>query len=194
MNNDLNIPENILRLLVPASDFTPPDATFVELCGNRWVLTEFARISDAPPYTCISYSWGTGRTENPFEAGQMMSDRTLPAIEVTIKASQSPDHWGWALMRTDAQKEAAALSAALEASQAIWIDALCVPYQDPARAACLRSMGAIYSSATQVFAVLSETCSKLLHKIHSKERMSFDDLIALENDDWITRAWTKVDP
>lgn len=192
MNKISNTPENIFRLLVPASDLTPPDATFIEFCGNRWVLAEFARISDAPPYTCISYSWGGGRTENPFEAGQLMSDRTLPAIEVTINASQSPEHWGWALMQStrDAQKEAAALSAALKASQAIWIDALCVPSQDPARAACLRSMGAIYSSATQVFAVLSETCSKLLHKIHSKERMSFDDLIALEKDDWITRAWT----
>lgn len=179
-------------MLVPATDVTPSDAAFVELCGNRWVLTEFERITDAPPYTCISYSWGTGRAENMFDAGQLMSDRTIPAMEATIKASQAPEHWGWALMRTprDEQKEAEALAAALQASQAIWIDALCVPSRDPARAACLRSMGAIYSSAKQVFAVLPESCSNSLHKIHNRESMGLKELLALENDDWVTRAWT----
>jgi hypothetical protein len=127
-----------------------------------------------------------------FEDGQLMSYRTIPAIEATIKASQSPKNWDYALMCTprDELKEAAALSAALKASQAIWIDALCVPSQEPARAACLRSMGGIYSSAAQVFVVLSEPCSKPLHQAHNKVRMIPEELFVLENDNWITRAWT----
>lgn len=184
--------ECIFRLLVPATDLAAPDAAFVELCGKCWVLVEFARISDAPPYTCISYSWGKGRTKNMFEDGQSMSDRTIPAIETTIKATQVPEHWSSALtcVSRDEQKRAEALTTALGASQAIWIDALCVPSQDPAQAACLRSMGAIYSSATQVFVVLPATCSELLHKIHNTEQMGINELLSLDNDEWMTRAWT----
>ncbi|MDO8310482.1 MAG: HET domain-containing protein, partial [Sideroxyarcus sp.] len=146
----------------------------------------------APPYTCISYSWDSGKVDNMFEDGGLMSYRTLPVIEATIKASQKPENWGYALKSTppDAQKEAAALAAALKAAQAIWIDALCVPSQEPARAACLRSMGAIYGSAAQVFAVLSEPCANPLHQISDKVPMTSEALFVLENDNWITRAWT----
>lgn len=169
MNNISNTPESFFRLLVPATDLTPPGTPFVELRGSRWVLTELMPISDALPYICISYSWGAGRTENMFESDQLMSDRTIPSIETAIKASQS---------------------AALSAAQAIWIDALCLPSREPAQSACLRNMGAIYSSATHVFAILSAPCSKLLHQIHNTGRMEHDELFVLENDEWITRAWT----
>lgn len=187
-----NTLEGMFRLLVPATDLASLDTAFVELCGKRWVLAEFAQISDAPPYTCISYSWGTGRTENMFANGQTMSDRTVPAIETTIKASQLPEYWTSALMcvSRDELKRAEALTTALKASQAIWVDALCVPSRDPAQSACLRSMGAIYSSAAHVFVVLPATCSELLHKIHNTDQMEIKDFLALENDDWITRAWT----
>lgn len=195
MNSILNTPKlatgSIFRLLVPATDLTSPDALFVELCGNRWVLAEFAQISDAPPYTCISYSWGRGRAKNMFNDGLLMSDRTIPAIEATIKASQSPANWTYALMRVprDAQKETAALSAALKASQAYWIDAVCVPPEGSARTECLRSMGAIYNSAWQVFVVLSESCSSVFHQIRDTARIDSHALFILESDDWITRAW-----
>lgn len=192
MNNTTNTPENIFRLLVPATDLTPTDRPSVELCGSRWVLTEWMPIADAPPYTCISYSWGSGRVDNMFEDGQLMSYRTIPAIETAIKASQIPEHWNYALMYSprNEQKEAAAVKAAIKAAQAIWIDALCVPASEPARSACLRSMGAIYSSAAQVFAVLSESCAKLLHQIKDTGHMNPEEFFVLENDDWITRAWT----
>lgn len=191
MNNIANIPEGIFRLLVPATDLTPSEVPFVKLCGSCWVLAEFARISDAPPYTCISYSWGRGRTMNMLNDGLMMSDRTLPAIEATIKASQPPENWTYALMCgiRDAQKEAKALAAALKASQAYWIDALCVPPQGPAQTKCLRSMGAIYNSAWQVFVVLSEPCSSVFHQIRDTGRLDPTALFILERDDWITRAW-----
>ncbi len=192
MNIISNTAESIFRLLVPATVHTPPEKPSVELCGRRWVLAEFARITDAPPYTCISYSWGSGKVKNVFEDGQWMSYRTISAIETTIKASQAPDHWNFALMCSprNEQKEAVKLEKALEASHAIWVDALCVPSHEPARSACLRNMGAIYSSAVQVFAVLSESCAKLLQHTHSTGHVNPEDYFILENDDWITRAWT----
>lgn len=192
LSHQASPPENIFRLLVPATELTPSGTPFVELCGHRWVIVEFAKISDAPPYSCISYSWGRGRTQSLFECGQLMSDRTIPAIEAMIEASQSPEHWSYALMCSprNAQKEAEALSAALKASQAIWINSLCMPSREPSRSACLRSMGAIYSSAAQVFAVLSESCSRLLQQIKNTGHMNPEEFSVLENDDWITRVWT----
>ncbi len=178
-------------MLVPATDVTPPDIPSVELCGKRWVLTEWMPISEAPPYTCISYSWGKARIKNMFEAGQFMSDRTIPAIEATIKASQSPACWGnvqFSFAR-DAMKEAEGQAAALKASQAIWIDALCVPSHEPARSSCLRSMGDIYRSAQQVFAVFSEPCSSIFHQLRDTARLDSSAIFILERDDWITRGW-----
>lgn len=195
MNNVSSATENIFRLLVPATDLTPPDKPSVELCGSRWVLTEWMPIADAPPYTCISYSWGSGKVKNMLENGQLMSYRTIPVIEATLKASRIPEHWTYALMRSprNEQKEAAAVDAAINATQAIWIDALCLPTREPAQSACLRSLGAIYSSAAQVFAVLSESCAKLLQKFHTKEHMNPEELFVLENDDWLSRVWTLVE-
>lgn len=192
MNNISNTSENIFRLLVPATDLTPPEAPSVELCGNRWVLAEFAQISDAPPYTCISYSWGSGKVENMLEDGQLMSYRTIPAIAAAIKASQSRENWASHIQFSyarDPQKEEAGLEAALKASQAIWIDAICVPHIDPAKTACLRSMGAIYSSAQQVFVVLSKSCSDVFRQIRNTGRLDPSALFVLESDEWITRAW-----
>lgn len=188
--------ENIFRLLVPATDSTPLDTPSVELCGRRWRLTEWMPISEAPPYTCISYSWGSGRIENMFEAGQLMSDRTIPAIEATITVSQSPEHWINALICTprDTQKEANKLSDALNASQAIWIDELCIPFRGAARDDFIKkNLGIIYNSASQVCAVLSKSCSELLNKIYSTGRMTSDDLFILDKEEWFHRFWTYIE-
>lgn len=195
MNSISNAPENIFRLLVPATDDTPPDVPSVELCGSRWWLTEWMPISEAPPYTCISYSWGSGKVDNIFEGGNLMSYRTIPAIEAAITAAQSPDIWIKALECNprDEQKEAAKLSEALKAAQSIWIDEICMPPQGSARTKCLLNIGAIYSSATQVLAVLSESCDKLLRKAHAVEHMNADDLFTLENEDWLARLWTLLE-
>jgi hypothetical protein len=183
--------ENFFRLLVPATDGTPFDTPSVELGVKRWVLTEWMPISEAPPYSCISYSWGTGRTENLLEASRLMSDRTIPAIEATIKASQSPACWEsvqFSFAR-DAMKEAEGQAAALKASQAIWIDAICVPTHEPARSECLRNMGEIYRSAQQVFAVFSKPCSSIFHQLRDTARLDSSAIFILEQDDWITRGW-----
>jgi hypothetical protein len=138
----------------------------VELDGRRWVLTDWTRVpsaSDAPPFTCISYSWGKGRAANPLDAGRPVSDRTVPAIEATVRALRPV---------------------------AIWVDALCVPPEEPERTACLRSMGAIFSSASEVVAVLSPASEAALDQVQRSGRLDEGALLALEDDDWITRAWT----
>lgn len=188
----MNTSKCTFRLLEPATDLTPSDAPFIEVCGRRWVLTEYAQLSDAPAYTCISYAWGQDTTDNLLNNGQLMSVRTIPVIEATINVSQSLENWGNNVQFSyahDPQKEEEGRAAALKASQVFWIDALCVPPQDPARTACLRSMGEIYSSAWQVFVVLSELCADVFHQIRSTEHLDPDALFVLESDDWITRAW-----
>lgn len=195
MNNTTEAPENFFRLLVPATELTLPSRPSVDLCGSRWVLTEWMPISEAPPYTCISYSWGAGKVDNIFEGGQLMSYRTIPAIEAAIKAAQSPEHWLKALECNprDKQKEAAKLSEALKAAQSIWIDEICMPPQGSARTKCLLNLGIIYSAATQVLAVLSESCDLLLRKAHAVEQMNADELFTLENEDWFARLWTLLE-
>lgn len=158
--------ERIFRLLVPASALTPAEARSVELAGSRWIVTDRTVIptaGTAPPYTCISYVWGADRVANPFEDGHVMSGRTLRAIEATITALRPA---------------------------AIWVDALCVPSEEPARAACLRNLGTIYGSAAQVAAILSEPCAPVLQQIESAAAVNPAMLDVLEHDDWVTRAWT----
>ena len=192
------------RLLVLATEQTSSDTPFIDLCGSRWVLAEYARLADAPAYTCISYSWGKGRTKNIFEDAQLMSDRTLPAIEATINAWRQPCRLflnktvafrPFIFKKTEKPISLSTLATLLWKSQplAIWVDVLCVPYQDPARSVCLRSMGTIYSEAARVFAVLSESCSDILCQIRDTDSIDFTDspkLSILEADDWITRIWT----
>lgn len=158
--------ESTLRLLTPANDFTPTDAPFIWLCGRRWVLRQYPETlepTDIPSYICISYSWGKGRIKNVFEDEQEMSDRTIPVIESAIKASRA---------------------------SAIWVDALCVPYGSPDREACLLRMGQIYSSASEVYVVLSKKCSEVFRQIREVNHLNAEALYILESDDWVDRPWT----
>ncbi len=156
----------MFKLLVRAAEPRHSDARTIEFGGIQWTLAEFDKdpgTAEVPEYVCISYSWGSGRTANPLEVGQSISDRAIPAIDATIKALQPG---------------------------AIWIDSLCVPSLDPARATCLQHMGMIFGTATQVTAVLSKSCAAILKQIHDTACMDLDALSVLESDDWVTRAWT----
>jgi hypothetical protein len=186
----LNKLECQFRLLQPANGLTPPNASSIEFCGSRWVLNEYAQLSDGLAYTCISYVWGQERTENHLNDGQLMSARTIPVIEATIKASRSSKNWGNVQFSHDQEKDAVAKAEALNATHALWIDAICIPTQDAARSSSLRRMGAIYSSAWQVFAVLSASSSTVLHQIRDTGRLDPNVLFILESDEWITRSWT----
>lgn len=180
----------MLFLLEVANSVSSPGTPFIELCGRRWVIKEYANFSDAPPYTCISYTWMKASKEHPFDAGQKISARTIPVIETVIKTSRAPDNWSYVQINTSPQQDAVAKSKAIAASQALWIDALCVPQQEPARTLCLQRMGELYSSAWQVFVVLSESCSPIFRQIEHANCIDFDALSILERDEWITRAWT----
>jgi hypothetical protein len=180
----------MLFLLEPENLNSSSDAPFIELCGSRWVLNEYANFSDAPPYTCISYTWMKSFKEHPFDAGQRISVRTIPVIETVIKTSRALENWSYVQINTDPQQDAAAKLLAIAACQALWIDALCVPQQEPARTLCLQRMGAIYSSARQVFVVLSESCFPIFRQINTDNCIDFTGLSILERDEWITRAWT----
>lgn len=74
----------------------------------------------------------------------------------------------------------------------IWVDAFCVPgpKQPVERAATLESMGFIYSQADEVIVVLTAQARPVLEQITKKPellRLHFD---VLEQEDWVTRAWT----
>lgn len=156
----------VFRLLVPATRPTSPGSPSIKLQGRHWLFTEPEQTPDDAnvlDYTCVSYAWGRGTTANPFDERLLMSDRTIPALDATIRTRQPT---------------------------AIWIDALCVPFQDPAKTVCLRSMGAIYSKALQVVVVLSKSCSNLLEQIYGTGRVDTETLLTLEDDKWVTRAWT----
>lgn len=183
----------MFRLLEPANYLTPPDAQHVEFSGKRWVMTEYAHVSDAPKYTCISYAWGKDKTENPFCNERSMSTRTLGAIETAISVSHSPANWSKNISfshNRDALKEVVGQSAAVAAAQAFWVDALCVPGQEPARTVCLQSMGEIFSATYQVIVVLTEQCSKAIENTSQSGKLDSTDLRLLENEDWVSRAWT----
>lgn len=156
----------IFRLLVPSSPQHGGDIAAIEVCGRRWTLTEatrFPRPGEAPSYECISYAWGLGRAANPLGGDTPISDRTMAVLHAAI-GTQNP--------------------------QAVWIDALCVPFEDPARSACLSSMGAIYARASRVIVVLSEPCRAMLEELGRSDPPAIESLLAFERDDWVERVWT----
>ncbi len=155
----------IFRLLLRAPDPRGVDTGIVDLAGIRWSVIAFAELPAEPevPFTCVSYSWGRGRAAHPLDAAHSVSDRAIPAIETVVAALNPP---------------------------AIWIDALCVPTDEPARAACLQALGAIYGGAAQVAVVLSKSCAPALKQIQVDKRVDDAGLRAFEVDEWVTRAWT----
>ncbi len=154
-----------LRLLVPADPSMSTDEPSIELQGQRWAMKEtvFPAPENTPEYTCVSYAWGRGRTTHPFDERQSMSDRTMRVAGTAIR-TQRPT--------------------------ALWIDAFCVPFEEPARSVCLSRMGAIYGRASQVVVVLSDSCAALLEQVMSSGQVDAASLLTFERDDWVTRVWT----
>jgi hypothetical protein len=157
----------IFRLLLRAPDPRGADMGTVALAGTRWTVSAYTELpaeeGEVPPFTCVSYSWGRGRVVHPLDAAHSVSDRAIPALE-TVVAALNP--------------------------AAIWIDALCIPTEEPARAASLQALGAIYGGAAQVAVVLSRSSAPALEQIRIDERVDLAGLQALEGDGWVSRAWT----
>ena len=174
-----------IRLLQLATSSSLPDARKIVLCGRPWEIREFAQLPDGLTYTCISYNWGQDKTESVLDSGQLMSHRTIPVVEAAIRASQSPKRWA----RVEFEN-ASAKASVINATEAYWVDALCTPVESAARTATLLSMGKIYSSARQVFVVLSAASAEVLHQIRDTGGLDAKALSIIENDPWITRSWT----
>jgi hypothetical protein len=163
-SNRHQVGEGPFRLLVRA-DGNDKAADTLLLGGFKWRLSDWGEVpgdGTAPDYSCVSYAWGQTFVPHLFDPSDRMSARALPAAEAVIAAF---------------------------APRALWIDALCVPSSGPARRACLRSLGAIYGSASQVVAVLSSACAPALERLARGDH-GWSVLGPLESDGWIARAWT----
>ena len=154
-----------LILLVPSNS---PNSHSIELCGCLWSLQPFEfsepRRQDNLEYSCISYAWGPGRTQNPFNPTYLVSEHTVPVLETFIEQRPS--------------------------CQRIWIDALCVPLEGSERPRTLQSMGKIYAEAKEVMVVLSSAALPALTRMLNSTYPTVDDLGVLEREDWVSRAWT----
>jgi len=154
-----------VRLLVPVTPATPASDATIQLGGRTWTLIDVrATESDRSPvpYVCVSYAHGKQRSPHPFDHRQQISSAVLPAIEAAL---------------------------ATEAVQALWVDAFSVPFDEDARAICLRQMGSIYGCASKVIVVLGKDWADALVQAR-QGRLDASLLRQLESDAWVSRAWT----
>jgi hypothetical protein len=125
-----------------------------------------------------------------FNEGQLMSGRTVPSLQAAIASYQSTENRADNVKFSYSGEVLKEGVGQLAASQAFWIDAFCVPPHDPARAVCLQEMGRIFSAASQVIVVLTGQCSCVIKCISHSEEIEASALMALEGEEWVTRAWT----
>lgn len=154
----------LLHFLVKDS---APDGASLYIDGRTWHILkeEYDDSSNEPPnFVCISYSWGRGRISSPLDNGQRISDNTLPALTAGMRARPSCTRF--------------------------WIDAFCVPTQSDERRATLASMGLIYSLAAEVICVLSPAAQSTIDQMSNSDRIDESAINALENEEWVSRAWT----
>lgn len=155
-----------LYLLVPTTELSSPT---VSANGQHWALQPFdLPDSDAAPslvYSCVSYTWGRGREPSPFRSSFLVSDRTVPALQTFTQH------------RTGCR--------------AVWIDAFCVPLDEPERTQTLESMGYIYAQAAEVLVILSGAAGPALRRmLGAQPHVEVADLAVLEREEWVERAWT----
>jgi hypothetical protein len=152
-------------LLRPDFPIRSPPIT-IHLNEIDWYLTlplTLSKDQPAPSFACISYLWGLGRVPNPIHIDHEMSDQTLTALSLAMRASTCT---------------------------AFWIDAICVPVSQPGRTATLGSMGYIYSLAAEVVVTLRTFDFPIIREFESADRFSDRALRELENDEWVSSVWT----
>ena len=157
-----------LCLLVEKGQGFDAISPILNLNDKQWHLSRFSGSKDdtvaCPDYTCVSYSWGSGRTRNPLlQRSESISDNTLPALSAAMNESNST---------------------------AFWIDALCVPATQPAKRDTLASMGFIYSQAKEVRVALSKDSFRAVQQLKTTDRLDKAGLATLEQDKWIQSVWT----
>jgi hypothetical protein len=150
-----------MKLLVPV----PEDAATPTLRagGQTWTLREFKEDEPTPEYVAVSYAWGSGRAAHPFIAGDTVSDRAFEVLDTAAR------HAG---------------------SHALWLDALCVPSTEPARAMTLRRLGSIYGGAADVIVVLTRDSATLFEDAEHERPVRSETLAELDKEAWVSRFWT----
>nr|POF17813.1 hypothetical protein CFP56_13225 [Quercus suber] len=168
--SEQSLPESAVEVLLIVEAEDPSDDTgmLLNLNGRDWTvkpITEGHNDGEiAIDFICVSYIWGPDRTSNPLTIGpKNISTNTIPALLAAMQA-------------TDVT--------------AFWIDAFCIPTTQPSRAATLESMGYIYSLATQVRAVLSESSFHAVEQLSTTDRLSDEAMATLDADQWIQSVWT----
>jgi len=153
-----------LRLLVETEDEGGGEEPVLHVNGRTWLLRTFTTPTSTPGYICVSYIWGTERAANPFlPAPASVSVNTIPALSAAMAST---------------------------GCKAFWIDAFCVPIQQPARRATLESMGYIYSQAKAVRAVLSARSFTAVQQLSTGDRLDEASLAILDADQWVQSVWT----
>jgi hypothetical protein len=135
--------------------------------GVYWKLAaQDFNASDANDvsFTCVSYTWGTGREHSPFNPSFEISDRTISALSAVVADRPSCTRF--------------------------WVDAFCVPFDQPEKTRTLESMGYIYSRADEVVVVLSDAATPVLEQMSASDHLEPVHLETLEKEEWISRAWT----
>ena len=154
-----------LHLLIEATDSEGDN--FVTIEGKKWTLSkpyDLGKLNDVPTYACISYAWGKEeQVANPFHPTHRISPNTIPALTAAIRTHKS---------------------------EAFWIDALCIPFDQPQRRLTLESMGYIYHSAAAVITVLSDASFAAIERVSNAEQLTYDIMYALEQDKWVSSVWT----
>ena len=157
-----------LFLVLPASDdYTGPTE---RLHGHKWRIegpVDVSSSDNTPVYHCVSYTWGSDRTPNMFEIGDIVSAQTKGALEAAMRCMPN-------LLQ-----------------QAFWIDAVCVPRSGPARRSTLESMGFIYSTAKSVIVVLQKDAWHAVNGV-DLPKVPLDEvrMRAVDADPWISSVWT----
>jgi hypothetical protein len=153
-----------LYLLVLANEDIA-DRTIITIDGQKLRLTGPYAIDAIPQYACVSYVWGANRIENPLFPTHLMSDQTIPALQAVISVTSSE-------------------------ISAFWVDAFCIPYDQPAHSAILESMGYIYSVADRVVAALSPEYRQPLLEMTRRDWLAEELLVPFESNAWIASVWT----
>jgi len=163
----------MLRLLIPTEKSEVLQPSIVLSDGRRWEVVDASSLPNVPAYICISFAWGDSPIPNPMYGGSnLMSARTINVLQTTIRAVVDEEY------------------------PAIWIDSFCIPpIGDSSRTDALDRMGDIYSEASKVVVVLSESSYAFLKLakdgISGQANMTHTPALeALEKDTWVTRAWT----
>lgn len=163
----------LLQLL--SATAAPTNGNKLHLEGREYALVDEEIDPSSPtPFTAVSYAWGAGREPDPLHADHKISSRTIPVLRACAKLRPIQTRF--------------------------WVDAFCVhlPPGSEQQKRDLESMGFIYSAAAEVIVVLSPDAQDILREIYASRDLDWkswtglseENLLKLEREDWIVRAWT----